>query len=86
MQIDAEFRELYDQLSSATDINEYIDFDIEAVTFFLAIDPLMVEGRKETRKKTITEGIEMSDAAVEEANQSEKEPKVVPDEAEYIER
>ena len=82
MQIDAEFRELYDQLSSATDINEYIDFDIEAVTSFLVIDPLMVEGRKET----IAEDIEMSDAAVEEANQSEKEPKIVPDEAEYIER
>ena len=82
MQIDAEFRELYDQLSSATDINEYIDFDIEAVTSFLAIDPLMVEGRKET----IAEDIEMSDAAVEEANQSEKEPKIVPDEAEYIKR
>ena len=86
MQIDAEFRELYHQLSSATDIYEYIDFDIEAVTSFLAIDPLMVEGRKETRKKTIAEDIEMSGAAVEEANQSEKVPKIVPDEAEYIER
>ena len=29
MQIDAEFRELFDQLSSETDINGYIDFDIE---------------------------------------------------------
>ena len=31
MQIDAEFRELFDELSSETVINEYIDFDIEVV-------------------------------------------------------
>ena len=31
-QIDEEFRELLNQVSSETDIDEYIDFDIEDVT------------------------------------------------------
>ena len=50
-QIDAEFRELSDQLSSETAIDEYIDFDIEVVTSLQAIGPLMVEWRQETRNK-----------------------------------
>ena len=50
-QIDAEFLELFDQLSSQTDIDEYIQFDIEVVTSLPAIDPLMVDWRQETRSK-----------------------------------
>ena len=38
--IDAEFRELFEQLSSETDIEEYINFDIEVVTS--ATDVLIV--------------------------------------------
>ena len=86
MQIDAEFRELFDQLSSETDINGYIDFDIEVVTSLPAINPLMVEWRQETHNKSIAEVIETSDAAAEETNQSEEEPKIVTDEAQNIER
>ena len=37
---DAEFRELFEQLSSETDIDEYINFDIEVVTS--ATDVLIV--------------------------------------------
>ena len=33
-QIDGEFKELFDQFSSETDIDEYIDFDTEVVTCF----------------------------------------------------
>ena len=33
---------MFDQLSSETDIDKYIDFDIEVVTSLLVIDPLMV--------------------------------------------
>ena len=86
MQIDAEFRELFGQLSSETDINEYIDLDIEVVPSLPAIDPLMVEWRQEARNKSIAEVIETSDAAAEEANQYGEEPEIVTDEAENIER
>ena len=55
MQIDAEFWELYDQLSSETFTNGYIGFDIEVVIFLQAVDPLMVEWRQETRNKSIAE-------------------------------
>ena len=51
-QIDAEFLELFDQLSSQTDIDEYIQFDIEVVTSLPAIYPLMVDWRQETRSKS----------------------------------
>ena len=86
MQIDAEFRELFDQLSSETDINEYIDLDIEVVPFLPATDSLMVEWRQEARNKSISEVIETSDAAAEEANEYGEEPEIVTDEAENIER
>ena len=84
-QIDVEFRELFNELSSETDIDEYIDFDIEVVTSLPAIDPSMVKWRQEARNKSITEVIETSDAAAEEANQSEEDPEIVTDEDENIE-
>ena len=43
MQIYAEFRELFDHLFSKTDIDEYIDFDIEVVISLSAIGPLKVD-------------------------------------------
>ena len=70
-QIDAEFRELFDQLSSETDIDEYIGFGIEIVTSSPAIDLLMVDWRQET-----------SNAATKEANQSEEEQEIATDEDE----
>ena len=73
-QTDAEFRELFDQLSSETDIDEYIDFDIKVVTYLPASDLLIVDWRQETRNKSILEVMETSDAAAKEANQSEEEP------------
>ena len=84
-QIDVAFRELFNELSSETDIDEYIDFDIEVVTSLPAIDPSMVKWRQEARNKSITEVIETSDAAAEEANQSEEDPEIVTDEDENIE-
>ena len=48
-QIDVEFWELFDQLSSETDIDKYIDFDMEVVTSLPAIDPLMVDWRQEIK-------------------------------------
>ena len=54
-QIDAEFWELFDQLSSGTDIDEYIEFDIEVVISLLPTDPLMVDWTRETRKKSMAE-------------------------------
>ena len=80
MQIDAEFRELFDHLFSKTDIDEYIDFDIEVVISLPAIDPLMVEWGQETRNKSIAEVIETSNAAAKEANQSKVELEIVTDE------
>ena len=82
MQIDAEFREMFDQISSETVMDEYIDFDIDVVTSLSAIDPLMVEWRQETSNKNIAEVIETSNVAVEEANQSEEGPEIVTDEDE----
>ena len=79
---DAEFRELFDQLFSETDIDKYIDLDIEVVTSLPAIDPLMVDWRQETRNKSIAEVMETSDAAADEANQFEEEPALVTDEDE----
>ena len=57
-QINAEFRELFDQLSSETEIDDNIDFDIEAATSLPAIVPLTVDWRQETRNKSITEVME----------------------------
>ena len=79
MQIDVEFRKLFDQLFSETVMDEYIDFDIEVVTSLSAIDPPIVEWRQETSNKNVAEVIETSNAAVEEANQSEEEQKIVTD-------
>ena len=70
-QIRAEFPKLFDQLSSETDIDEYIDFDIEVVTSLPAIDPVMVDWRQETHNKSIAEVMETGDAAAKEVNQSE---------------
>ena len=60
MQIHAEFRELFDHLFSKTDIDEYIDFDIERVISLPAIGPLKIECGQETRNKNIAEVIEMT--------------------------
>ena len=60
MQIDAEFRDLFDDFFPKTDIDEYIDFDIELVIYLPAIGPLKVEWGQETRNKSITEVIEMT--------------------------
>ena len=60
MQIDAEFWDLFDDFFSKTDIDEYIDFDIELVIYLPAIGPLKVEWGQETRNKSITEVIEMT--------------------------
>ena len=60
IQIDAEFRELFDHLFSKTDIDEYIDFDIEVVISLPAIGLLKIERGQETRNKSIAEVIEMT--------------------------
>ena len=60
MQIDAEFRDLFDDFFSKTDIDEYIDFDIELVISLPAIGPLKIECGQETRNKSIAEVIEMT--------------------------
>ena len=60
MQIDAEFRDLFDDFFSKTDIDEYIDFDIELVIYLPVIGPLKVEWGQETRNKSFTEVIEMT--------------------------
>ena len=60
MQIYAEFRELFDHLFSKTDIDEYIDFDIEVVISLPAIGPLKIEWGQKTRNKSIAEVIEMT--------------------------
>ena len=60
MQIDAEFQELFDHLFSKTDIDEYIDFDIEVVISLPAIGLLKIERGQETRNKSIAEVIEMT--------------------------
>ena len=73
---------MFDQLSSETGIGKCIDFDIEVVTSLPTIDPLIVDWRQETRNKSIAEIMETSDAAAEEANQSEEEPKIITDEDE----
>ena len=77
MQIYAEFRELFDHLFSKTDIDEYIDFDIEVVISLPAINRLIVECGQETRNKSIAEFIETSNATAEEANQFKEEPEIV---------
>ena len=73
---------MFDQLFSETVTEEYIDFDIEVVTSLSPIDPLIVAWRQETSNKNVAEVIEMSNAAVAEANQSEEEPEIVTDEDE----
>ena len=60
MQIYAEFRELFDHLFSKTDIDEYIDFDIEVVISLPAIGPLKIEWGQETRNKSIAQVIEVT--------------------------
>ena len=81
-QIDAEFQELFDQLSCETDIYKYINFDIEVVASLQAISQLMVDLRQETRNKSIAEVMETSNAAAQEANQSKEEPEIVIDQNE----
>ena len=81
-QIDAEFQELFDQLSCETDIYKYINFDIEVVASLQAISQQMVDLRQETRNKSIAEVMETSNAAAQEANQSKEEPEIVIDENE----
>ena len=79
MQNDEEFRELFDQLSSETVMDGYINFEIEVITSLSAINPLIVKWRQETSTNNISEVIETSNAAVEEVNQSEEELEIVPD-------
>ena len=79
MQNDEEFRELFDQLSSETVMDGYINFDIEVIASLSAINPLIVKWRQETSTKNIAEVIKTSNAAVEEVNQSEEELEIVPD-------
>ena len=81
-QIDAEFQELFGQLSCETDIYKYINFDIEVVASLQAISQLMVDLRQETRNKSIAEVMETSNAAAQVANQSKEEPEIVIDENE----
>ena len=81
-QIDAEFQELFDQLSCETDIYKYINFDIEVVASLQAVSQLMVDLRQETRNKSIAEVMETSNAAAQEANQLKEEPEIVIDENE----
>ena len=81
-QIDAEFLELFDQLSCETDIYKYINFDIEVVASLQAISQLMVDLRQETCNKSIAEVMETSDADALEANQSKEELEIVIDENE----
>ena len=76
---DEEFRELFDQLSSETVMDGYINFDIEVIASLSAINPLIVKWRQETSTKNIAEVIKTSNAAVEEVNQSEEELEIVPD-------
>ena len=82
MQIDSDFRELFDHLFSKTVINECIDFDTDIVVSLLAIDPLMIDWGQETRNKRIAEVTKMSNAAAKEANQSKEGPQIVTDEDE----
>ena len=82
MQIDVELWELFDHHFSKTDIDKYIDFDIEVIISLPAIDRLMVEWWQETRNKSIAEVIETSNAAAEEANQSKEEREIVTNEDE----
>ena len=60
MQIDEEFRELFNHRYSKTDIDEYIDFDIEVVISLPEIGPLKIEWGQDTRNKSIAEVIEMT--------------------------
>ena len=60
MQIDAKFRVLLYHLFSKTDINEYIDFEIEVVISLPAIGPLKMKWEQETRNKSIAKVIEMT--------------------------
>ena len=73
---------MFYKLFSETHIDEYIDFDIEVVTSLPTIDLPMVHWRQEARNISIVEVMGTSDAAAEEANQSEEEPKIVADEDE----
>ena len=82
MQIDVELWELFDHHFSKTDIDEYIDFDIEVIISLPAIDPLMVERWQETHNKSIAESVETGNAAAEETNHSKEEPEIVTDEDE----
>ena len=70
---------MFDQVTSETVMDEYIDFDSEVVTSLSAIGPQIVEWRQETSNKNVAEVIETSYAAVEKANQSEEEQEVVTD-------
>ena len=60
MQIDEEFRELFNHRYSKTDIDEYIDFDIEVVISLPEIGPLKIEWGQDTCNKSIAEVIEMT--------------------------
>ena len=51
MQNDEEFRELFDQLSSETVMDGYINFDIEVIASLSAINPLIVKGDKKLALK-----------------------------------
>ena len=73
---------MFDQHSSETDIDVYIDFDIKCVTSLPAIDPLMLDWRQETRNKSIAEVMETSDDSAKVIYQSKEKPEIVTDEDE----
>ena len=60
IQTDAEIREFFHHLFSKTDIDEYIDFDIEVTISLPAIRRLKIEWGQEARNKGIAEVIEMN--------------------------
>ena len=82
-QIDAEFWELFDQLSLETVINDTSNLTLKLLhPYEVETDLLIVEWRQKTTNKSITEVIETSDAAAKKVNQSEEEPEIVTDEDE----
>ena len=73
---------MFDQHSSETDIDVYIDFDIKVVTSLPAIDPLMLDWRQETRNESIAEVMETSGDSAKVIYQSKEKPEIVTDEDE----
>ena len=69
-------------MSSETDINEYINFDIEVVISLPAINSLMLDWRQKTLNRSMADASETSEATAEEASQPEEEPEILTNEDE----